>query len=129
MSRIADVIPISSRRPPPAKVERLQPLVGSTVGAGGIGVAALLGLIALGAALSFAASLSHGSVAHLPTSSRAAIFRRAYDDLHETCALPEAADGAVLEHCRSEASFVILFPECDTACGRAARALLPHACR
>jgi hypothetical protein len=129
MSRIADIIPISSRRPPTAKVQRGEPLVGSTVGAGWIVLAALLSLMMVGVGLSFADGLSHNSVAHLPTANRAAIFRRSYDDLRETCGLPEAAQGAVQEHCRSSASFVLMFPECDHSCQQAARALLPRARR
>jgi hypothetical protein len=129
MSRFADIIPISSRRPRSATVEAGAPLVGSTVGAGWIVLVALLTLIVIGVGLCFAESQSRGSVAHLPASNRAAIFRRAYDDLVETCALPEAAKGPLQEHCRSAASFVLLFPECDRACDRAARALLPHARR
>jgi hypothetical protein len=35
--------------------------------------------------------------------------------------LPEAAEGALWEHCHAQARFVSLFPECDEACGRAAR--------
>jgi hypothetical protein len=68
-------------------------------------------------------------VAHLQSEHRGAIFARAAADLVETCRLPEALEGPVREHCVNEASFVLLFPECDANCGRLARDLLPHARR
>jgi hypothetical protein len=129
MAHIADIIPISSRKPRSASVGASARLEARTVSTARIVLAVVVSLMMLGAAFSFAERRTHDSIAHLSAPNRASIFRRAYDDLRETCALPEAASGPVQEHCRSAASFVLLFPECDRDCDRAARALLPHARR
>jgi hypothetical protein len=70
--------------------------------------------------------VEHG-IARLSPSERAAIVARTQRDLRETCALPTAHDGALRDHCVEEANFVLLFPECDAACGSTARAVLPRA--
>lgn len=129
MSRLDDVIPISSRRPAqsrdvkPEAAER-KPPAGALVL-----LVIVLGLVVLGLLFVFAESRPRRSIAQLPDAQRLAIFRRAYDELRETCRLPEAADDPVQGRCRNTASFVLLFPECDQACSEAARALLPHARR
>ncbi|HEY2728581.1 MAG TPA: hypothetical protein VGK52_01495 [Polyangia bacterium] len=89
----------------------------------------ILILGAIGLLFTFAKERFQRSIAGMPSAHRSEIFRRAYDDLRETCRLPEAREGPVQEHCRNTASFVLLFPDCDKACGEAARALLPRARR
>src|SRR5450432_1319388 len=110
MSRIADIIPISSRKPRTASVGADASLEARTRRPAWIVLSVIVSLMMLGAALSFAESRPRASIAHLSMSNRASIFRRAYDDLRETCVLPEATSGPVQDHCRSAASFVLLFP-------------------
>ena len=126
MSSFGDIIPISSRRPPPAAtptVPRPWPRRANVVpivyfmlafaGVGGLGVVF--------------ESRAQVAVTRIESSDRGAIFARARTDLRETCSLPEASEGPLRDHCRETATFVLLFPECDAACGRAARAVLPQA--
>jgi hypothetical protein len=129
MSRPDDIIPIASRRP--AHSRGVMPEVGKRKPpAGGLALLLIvLGLVATGLLFAFAESRPQRAIAHLPGPYRTALFRRAYDELRATCRLPEAADDVVHERCRNTAWFVLLFPECDQACGEAARALLPHARR
>jgi hypothetical protein len=72
---------------------------------------------------------SQRDVARIAAPNRVGVFRRASEDLRETCNLPEAAVGPLHDHCASQASFVMLFPECDAACAQVARAFLPRARR
>jgi hypothetical protein len=125
--RDGDVIPIESRRPPPAAPppERVRaPVMGGLVV-----LAAILGLGAIGAVGVLAERQAQHRVAGLPPSDRAAAFRRAHQEIFETCRLPQAAESPLREHCANEASFVLLFSECDATCAEAARALLPRATR
>jgi hypothetical protein len=69
---------------------------------------------------------AHESITRLAPSERAAALGRLRHDIVETCQLPEAAAGPLRERCLRDASLVLLFPECDAACGQAARALLPQ---
>jgi hypothetical protein len=129
MSSFGDIIPIASRRrtPPapqaaPASVRRrasgaLAPLIiFVTIFGGGT-----LGLLY--------ESHAHGVVAHLSAEERGAIFKRAHEDLEQTCTLPAAAEGPLHDHCVETAAFVLLFPECRGACVDLARAIQPHAHR
>jgi hypothetical protein len=129
MPRVADIIPIASRRSRAATVVRSTAVRRGPPKGAWILLVILGGLMACGLLFTFAASRAQQSIASLSPLHRSAIFLRAYDELRETCAGPEATNGPVQEHCRSSASFVLLFPECDVACDRAARALLPHARR
>jgi hypothetical protein len=128
MSHNADIIPIRSLRSTvadavPEAAERQPPKGALAL------LVVILGLGAIGLLFTFAEDRVQRSIADLAPAHRAEIFRRAYDDLRETCRLPEASAGLVQERCRSTASFVLLFPDCDKACGETARALLPHARR
>lgn len=67
-------------------------------------------------------------IRRLPGPDRARIFGRAFEDLRATCSGTRAA-GALLQHCREQARFVMLFPECDGGCHRFTVGLLPHAAR
>jgi hypothetical protein len=128
MSHEADIIPIRSRSPAeasaiPEAAERPPPKGALVL------LLVILILGAIGLLFTFAKERFQRSIAGMPSAHRSEIFRRAYDDLRETCRLPEAREGPVQEHCRNTASFVLLFPDCDKACGEAARALLPRARR
>jgi cytochrome b pre-mRNA-processing protein 3 len=136
MSRIADIVPLASRRRPRQRLgEPLSMAVdpprleGSTENGAWIVLVALMGLLGAGAISAASERFFHRAGLELPPAERAAVFQRAYDDLRETCRLPEAAGGPLLDRCRSTASFVVLFPECDAACGQAARALQPRSRR
>jgi cytochrome b pre-mRNA-processing protein 3 len=136
MSRPAEIISLASRRPArstnprPVEVET-DPfhLEGSTEKGAWIVLVALLLLLAVGAVMAFVTNGAPRSLAGLAPAERTAVFRRAYEDLRETCRLPATSNGPLLERCRSTAAFVVLFPDCDAACSRAARALMPRARR
>ena len=135
MSRPANIISLASRRraqvAAPQAAPEAPPLEGSTERGAWIVLVALVSLLAV--PLTFYLVGERGaqrSLADLAPSDRTAVFRRAFEDVRVTCRLPgAAADGALRDWCRSTASFVMLFPECDGACGRTARALLPQARR
>jgi hypothetical protein len=137
MSTYGEIIPLASRRrasegvppeTPPRPQARSSPqarrwgslraaafVVLTIGGVGGVGL--------------YLETRARADVAALSVADRAAIFARAHDDLVRTCGLPDAAEGALRDHCVSAASFVLLFPECKDACVDTARALLPHARR
>jgi hypothetical protein len=69
------------------------------------------------------------SLSHVPASIRAAEYARALIDAEATCARPEAADGALRQHCLDEAQFLVLFPECDVRCRGVVETILPRARR
>jgi hypothetical protein len=138
MADHVDIIPLASRRRARAPATHAAPevvgpprLEGSTEKGAWIVLVALVSLLAAPLAFYLAGeSGAQRSIAGLTPSVRAAVFQRAFEDVRETCRLPGgSADGALRDWCRSTASFVVLFPECDAACGRAARALLPQARR
>jgi hypothetical protein len=122
-----DIIPIASRRTNAARptdehlVERRTARVVALLV--GLSIFMVAGLILI------AGEHDRASVAHIASSQRAAIFERAHIDIMETCRSPEADHEPLHQHCLHQAAFVLLFPECDTDCGRTARALLPHARR
>ncbi|HXI55479.1 MAG TPA: hypothetical protein VNO55_05440 [Polyangia bacterium] len=122
-----DIIPIASRRMSATRPagergseRRTARVVALLVG---ISIFVVVGLILM------AGERDRASVGHIETSQRAAIFERAHTDMLATCQLPEVAREPLRQHCLSQAGFVLLFPECDADCARAARALLPHARR
>ncbi|HVT08554.1 MAG TPA: hypothetical protein VHO67_13930 [Polyangia bacterium] len=124
----ADVIPLASRRR-----TRPEPLPASTEEAGRPRrsvFAVALGLVALTGA--FIAGRQHSrlqQVRSLDPEARASIFARALDDLKTSCAAVDPADEVLREHCRDQATFLVMFPECDAACESLAAAALPHAHR
>ena len=59
----------------------------------------------------------------MPAAERAAVFAKEWASLLEGCSEPSPA---LVDHCRSEARFLALFPECDAACrDRVASLLAP----
>jgi cytochrome b pre-mRNA-processing protein 3 len=68
-------------------------------------------------------------VRNLAAVERARIVARTLDELKTTCAAVGPADQVLREHCRDQATFLILFPECDGPCTSVAAGLLPHAHR
>jgi hypothetical protein len=129
MSRFGDVIPLASRRRGATAPER--PLLVAPKERSGplallVMIVAIVGVGSIGLALQ---SAGPRAVAQVSSLHRSAIFDRAHEDLRETCRLPEAAQGPLRDHCVAEAAFVLLFPECDAACGLAARRVLPQARR
>lgn len=93
-------------------------------------LALVVGLLALTAA--YVAGRQHSrlqEVRSLAPDERASIFARALDDVKTTCAAVDAADEVLREHCRDQAAFLVMFPECDAACESLAAAALPHAHR
>jgi hypothetical protein len=131
MSTYGEIIPLDSRRRP---VEQAPPRAHPSAPArraGGLGAALLvvLTIAAVGGVGLYCETRARVDIAALSPVERAAIFTRAHDDLVRTCGLPDAAEGALRDHCVEAARFVLLFPECGSACVDAARALLPHARR
>lgn len=124
----ADVIPLASRR---------RPLPAATVAAAeeaqrhkrshlavAAGVFVLIG--------AFVAGRQHSrlqDVRSLAPQARASIFARALDDMKTTCAAVDPGDEVLREHCRDQATFLVMFPECDAGCESLAAAALPHAHR
>jgi hypothetical protein len=68
-----------------------------------------------------------GSIRGLPPAERARIYERSVGEAEAVCTTPEARAGALHDHCRCQAEFLILLPECDGRCQRLAEAILPHA--
>jgi hypothetical protein len=137
MSTYGEIIPLASRRraPEPASTQTPAPTraPASAPARSWSGVVAalvvLLTIAAVGGLGLYFETRARRDVAALSPVERAAIFTRAHDDLVRTCGLPDAAEGALRDHCVEAAKFVLLFPECKDACVDAARALLPHARR
>ncbi|MES1165421.1 MAG: hypothetical protein ABUR63_06685, partial [Verrucomicrobiota bacterium] len=93
-------------------------------------LAVAAGLVVLIAA--FVAGRQHSrlqEVRSLAPEARASIFARALDDLKTTCAAVDPGDGVLRDHCREQATFLVMFPECDAASESLAAAALPHAHR
>jgi hypothetical protein len=89
-----------------------------------VGATALI--LALAAGARFGA---RAEIRALSARDRARIFGRALEDLRTTCADPARANGALRDHCRAQAEFLTLFPECDAVCRSLAAGALPHARR
>jgi hypothetical protein len=138
MSTYGEIIPLESRRRAPEHAPAqtaARPLLAhpsapaprwSSLGAA---LLVILAIAAVGGLGLYFETRARVDVAALSPVERAAIFTRAHDDLVRTCGLPDAAEGALRDHCVEAARFVLLFPECGEACVDAARALLPHARR
>ena len=122
-----DVIPLASRRRavaaapvrPPARPPQRRPVAALALGA------ALLALAVAAGARSRAVA----DVRALSPSERGRIFARALEDLKTACVEPAQPDGALRDHCRAQAEFLMLFPECDRVCQSMAAGALPHARR
>jgi hypothetical protein len=122
-----EVISLASRRrvvvgpavrvPDPPKARR--PVLALTLGA-----ALLVAALAAGAR-----SRTVTDIRAMSADDRARIFARALEDLKTACADPALADGTLREHCRAQAQFLTLFPECDRACQSITAGALPHARR
>lgn len=132
MDRAADIIPISSRsarRPPMPAAEPVrsapEPVKKRSWWA--------LVLVVPGLLLIAVAAVSHAelvkSVRALPAADRAALYHRTLTDVETTCAVPEARDGALRDHCLRQAEFLTLFSDCDARCQQLAASVLPHARR
>ena len=91
-----------------------------------LAVGALLLILAVAAGTR---SRSLADIRALSAPDRARMFGRALEDLKTSCPTPERVEGALRDHCRAQAEFVRLFPECDRACQSLAAAVLPHAKR
>ena len=136
-SSFGEIIPIESRRrpqvapapqpaaPPEAPGARRRRRWESLGGA--VGVVAIM--LAVGGGGILCERRVQAGVAELPAARRAAVVARVRAELAETCGEPEAATGPLHDRCVDSARFVLLFPECDAACARGARALLPRARR
>ena len=126
-----DVISLASRRrvvvvAPPARAPArpaARPL-GRPIYALGLGVCLLILALAAGTR-----SRSLADIRALSAGARARIFARALEDMKTTCADVAQIEGALRDHCRSQAEFLRLFPECDSGCQSVAAAALPHARR
>ena len=93
-------------------------------------LAVVAGLLVLIGA--FVAGRQHSrlqEVRSLAPQARASIFARALDDMKTTCASVDPADEVLRDHCRDQATFLVMFPECDAGCESLAAAALPHAHR
>ncbi len=91
--------------------------------------ALVIGAMALAAAVVIGERWSTvAQIRAMSGAERSRIFARAFDDLQTACAA--APVGSLLtDHCRQQARFVTLFPECDARCQALATSLLPHARR
>jgi hypothetical protein len=126
-----DIIPISSRRPrlrapvpapasPPSAAEpRRIPILAVVVGAA---LAAMIAGMAIGQWRGV------DRIRSLPDGVRAAAYARALGDIEQTCAPPPEND-PLRQHCREQAQYVTIFPECDATCRQLVEPLLPHARR
>ncbi len=124
----ADVIPLASRRRPVPEPQAAVAAEAMRHKRSHLAVAA--GLVVLIAA--FVAGRQHSrlqEVRSLAPDARASIFARALDDMKTTCASVDPADEVLRDHCRDQATFLVMFPECDAGCESLAAAALPHAHR
>jgi hypothetical protein len=128
MDRLADIIPIVSRRrvEAPVRAQRARQPVRSPGG-----VVALVGAGLLFVAIVALSGLDFGGkIRDLPPGLRGELYRRSLGDAESACALPAAGDGGALhEHCLEQARFLLLFPECDAHCRTLATSILPRAHR
>ena len=128
MDRAADIIPISSRRPPMPAAEPIQSAAKPNKSSWWA-----LAFVGAGLVLVAGVAISHAelvkSVRNLPTADRSALYHRTLTDVDRTCTSPEAHDGALRDHCLRQAEFLTLFPDCDARCQQLAASVLPHARR
>ncbi len=131
MDRAADIIPISSRsshRPPMLAAEPIRSTAEPRKRSWWALVLVVPGLVLVAVVAISRAELVK-SVRSLPAADRAALYHRTLTDVDTTCAVPEARDGALRDHCLRQAEFLTLFPDCDARCQQLAAAILPHARR
>ena len=90
-----------------------------------------LGLAAFGTVVGLAVAQWWGidRLRALPVGVRADAFARAMRDIEMVCNPPATEDGPLGEHCRQQARFVAIFPECASECWRLVDRLLPRARR
>lgn len=69
------------------------------------------------------------AVRAMPPETRVQLLQHGLDELRSICRTSYAASGPVRDRCIQQASFVLLLPECDTACRTAATAIVPRARR
>ncbi len=125
-----DIIPISSRRVPrspeptavasPARRGRRSGLAASAVG---------LTAVALIVGLAIGQWRGIDRLRALPSGTRAAAYGRAMKDIAVGCNPVPADSGPLLDHCRQQAQFVLIFPECAADCRRLVDPILPRARR
>ena len=130
MNHGLEIIPISScRRPLPAGPRTHVAFLEERKGAGwgGALLAGWMLLIVATAAHDWVQNI--GSIRGLPPAQRARIYERSLGEAEAACTTPEAQAGALHHHCRDQAEFLVLFPECDGRCQKLAEAILPHARR
>ncbi|HEX3904040.1 MAG TPA: hypothetical protein VH853_14465 [Polyangia bacterium] len=132
MNHGLEIIPISSsyrRRPLPAGPRTHLAFLEERPGAGW-GGALLVGWMLLIVAIAAHDWVQDiGSIRGLPPAERARIYQRSLAEAVAACTTPGARAGALHDHCRGQAEFLILFPECDGRCQRLVEAILPHARR
>ena len=131
MNRAADIIPISSRsarRPPMLAAEPIRSTRKPRRRSWWALVLVVAGLVLVAVVAMSRAELVK-SLRNLPAADRAALYHRTLTDIDTTCAVPEARDGALRDHCLRQAEFLTLFPDCDARCQRLAASILPHAHR
>ncbi|HEY2904135.1 MAG TPA: hypothetical protein VGL59_26340 [Polyangia bacterium] len=87
----------------------------------GLTLAVLFGVVWLGN--------KQEAVRALPPETRVKLLQHGLDELRSICRTPYATSGPVRDHCIQQASFVLLLPECGTACRNAAAAIVPRALR
>jgi hypothetical protein len=65
----------------------------------------------------------------LPMGMRGEAYARAMLDIERVCNPPPTEEAPLGEHCRQQAQFVVVFPECASECRRLVDGLLPRARR
>jgi hypothetical protein len=130
MNHGLEIIPISSYRSrSPDRPPTYPVLVEARRGAG-MRVALVAGwMLLIVAIVAHSWVQSVGSIRGLPAAERAQIYQRALSEAESDCATPAASQGALHEHCRRQAEFLVLFPECDGRCQQVAASILPRARR
>jgi hypothetical protein len=125
VDRAANVISLASRRrvQSPARPA----VVAHTPVRSPWGVAALVGAgLVLVAAVAATGADFGGSVRALPAAVRDGLYRRSLEDVQNACSIPAARDGALRDHCLSQARFLLTFSECDARCQQVAASILPR---
>jgi hypothetical protein len=130
MNHGLEIIPIAPyRRASAAGVRRYAPVVEERKA--GFWQLALIaaGMLVIVARLALPQIQAMRSIQEMGPTERTAIFARAVDDTQVACTLPAASAGALHEHCLHQAEFLALFSECDGACQKLVKSILPHARR
>jgi CheY-like chemotaxis protein len=92
----------------------------------GTAAAVLFGLAMVAIGLSLAGKGDRDELWRLPAVERAGYFARTLSDVSMGCAGAEVPTAIVREHCQHQARFLLLFPECDSACRQLAIGALPR---